>query len=213
MSNFIKIKNVSKKINGHIVLDDISISLDKSKIYGFRGVNGSGKTMLFRALLGLLNLDKGSIEIADKQVTADTKFPVRTGILIEQPSLINEFSAKKNMELLASLLNYTSKDKKTKAIEVALLATGLNINDSRKVSKYSLGMKQRLGLSQAFLGNPELLVLDEPTNALDEDSIIIIKKYLKDCQKNGTTILIASHDRIFLNDICDYTFNIKNGKI
>lgn len=206
---YIKLANVTKIIKKRNVLDNISLELDKGKIYGFRGINGSGKTMLFRSILGLITLNHGSVIIEGQSISKETAYPINTGILIEHPAFIGEFSAYKNLKLLASL------DKKIpqSAISDVLIAVGLDPTDNRKTKSYSLGMKQKLGIAQAFLSNPDLLILDEPTNALDETSIDCLINKLIEMNQDGKTILIASHDSTFLNKLTNLIYTLENGSL
>ncbi|OWP59559.1 ATP-binding cassette domain-containing protein [Bacillus velezensis] len=203
-----ELKDVSKKIKNDYVLKDINLSLEKGKIYGFEGINGSGKTMLFRAILGLIKVE-GSISINNEVISFDKKYPVPTGILIENPSLIEEFSATKNLRLIAAL----QEDVGIGEIKKTLELVGLNSNDNKKIKKYSLGMKQKLGLAQAFIGKKELIVLDEPTIALDHKSVDHLKNILLEFKNQGKTILIACHDNEFLTSLSDETFEIKQGRL
>ncbi|MFK4425902.1 ATP-binding cassette domain-containing protein [Bacillus sp. RC51] len=206
---YIEISHITKCLKKNIVLNDISLSLDEGNIYGFQGINGSGKTMLFRAILGLIKLDKGEIHINQKKLQTDEIFPVSAGVLIENPGFIEEFSAFKNLKLLASIQGISNKE----SINAVLEIVGLNPNDERKVKKYSLGMKQKLGIAQAILGSPELLILDEPTNALDEESVKKICDLLLKYKLEGKTILVSSHDKDFLNRISDQIIKINQGQI
>lgn len=208
MSYYIELKDVSKKIKNDYVLKDINLSLEKGKIYGFEGINGSGKTMLFRAILGLIKVE-GSISINNEVISFDKKYPVSTGILIENPSVIDEFSATKNLRLIAALQENVGIEEVKKTLKLV----GLNPNDNKKIKKYSLGMKQKLGLAQAFLGKKELIVLDEPTIALDYKSVDHLKNILLEFKNQGKTILIACHDHEFLMSLSDETFEIKQGRL
>lgn len=208
MTTYLAVNHVSKKINGHTVLDDITFTIDAGKIYGINGINGSGKTMLLRAILALIKTT-GSITVKKQPVKLNKPFPVKVGALLEHPSIINEFSAVKNLQLMAQLqVNTTQKD----IIDVLTLV-GLDPSDRRKVKKYSLGMKQKLGLAQAFLGDNELLILDEPTNALDAKSITRLKKTLKEFAANGTTILLTCHDVSFIEAVADEQFKMEGGRL
>lgn len=164
--------------------------------------------MLLRAILALIKTT-GSITLKQQPVTLNQPFPVKVEALLEHPSVINEFSAVKNLQLIANLqVNTPQKD-----IEDVLLLVGLDPSDRRKVKKYSLGMKQKLGLAQAFLGNNELLVLDEPTNALDANSIARLKTTLKKLAANGTTILLTCHDTTFIEEVADEHFTMEGGRL
>ncbi|PET37897.1 multidrug ABC transporter ATP-binding protein [Bacillus cereus] len=209
MENYIKIENLSKEIKGQIILDNINLSLEKGKIYGFRGRNGSGKTMLFRALTGLIRPTNGTVSIDGKLLHRDISFPESVGILIEYPGFIPEYTGFSNLKLLSMIQqNINDND-----IRSSISRVGLNPNDKRKFKKYSLGMKQRLGIAQAIMENPDLLVLDEPTNALDEEAIDMICNLLLSLKAEGKTILIASHDKETLQKISDTIYYIESGEI
>lgn len=209
MEGYIQIKNLSKKIKKNIVLDNINLELDKGKIYGFRGINGSGKTMLFRAISGLITPTEGEIIIDNKKLHKDISFPESIGILIENPGFLPNYTGKQNLKLLAEIKDIiTSED-----IDKTITSVGLDPNDSRKYKEYSLGMKQKLGIAQALMEDPELILLDEPTNSLDEKSVRNILDIIEKEKRKGKTILIASHDKLSLEGISDYIFEVEYGKV
>ncbi|MCR1899687.1 ABC transporter ATP-binding protein [Irregularibacter muris] len=209
MKGYIQIKNVSKKIKNNVVLDHINLELDKGKIYGFRGINGSGKTMLFRAICGLIMSTEGEIIIDNKKLHEDMSFPESIGVLIENPGFLPNYSGKQNLQLLAEIKDIiTSED-----IDQIITLVGLDPKDSRKYKQYSLGMKQKLGIAQALMEDPDLILLDEPTNSLDEESVEKILGIIENQKRKGKTILIASHDKASLEQISDYIFKIENGRI
>lgn len=206
---YIQVEQLSKNIQGHTVLSNINLNLEQGKIYGFRGKNGSGKTMLFRAITGLIRPTEGKVIIDGLEIGKDITFPKNLGLLIENPGFIPEYSGFKNLELLALIKNEISKEQ----IKNTLNQVGLDPNDKRKFKKYSLGMKQRLGIAQAIMEDPDLVILDEPTNALDEDGVKLINSMLIDIKNKGKTLLIASHDRESLNQVSDEIYEISAGKI
>lgn len=207
MEPYIILENVQKKIKKQIILNDINLSLYKNKIYGFKGRNGSGKTMILKAILGLVKIDSGNIIVNGKKIRKDISFPQNTGFIIEYPGFISSYSGFKNLKLL-SMLN---KSISNKEINDVLKQVGLDPNDDRPFKKYSLGMKQRLGIAQAIMENPELIILDEPTNALDEEGVHFMTELLKSLKDK--TILIASHDKEFLTTVAEEIFTIDNGTI
>ena len=209
MESYIKIKNISKKINKNIILDDISIDLYKGKIYGFRGINGSGKTMLFRAICGLISLSSGEIIIDGKKLHDEISFPQSVGALIENPGFLPNYSGKENLKFIANINEII----KNEDIDKVLTLVGLDHKDNRKFKEYSLGMKQKLGIAQALMENPDLIILDEPTNALDEESVKNILNIIKEEKRKNKIILISSHDKSILEEISDEIINIENGKI
>ncbi|CEK36218.1 ABC transporter,Methionine import ATP-binding protein MetN 2,cytochrome c biogenesis protein CcmA,ABC-type Na+ transport system, ATPase component,lantibiotic protection ABC transporter, ATP-binding subunit,ABC transporter [[Clostridium] sordellii] len=209
MESYIEIKNLSKKIKKNTVLNNINLELQKGKIYGFRGINGSGKTMLFRAICGLITPTEGEIIINNKILHKDISFPESVGILIENPGFLPNYSGKKNLKLLADIKGIIREGE----IDKILNLVGLDCNDTRKYKQYSLGMKQKLGIAQVLMENPDLILLDEPTNALDEKSVQNVLGIIYEEKQKGKTILIASHDNYTLEKISDEIINIENGKI
>lgn len=209
MESYIEIKNLSKKIKQNTVLNNINLELQKGKIYGFRGINGSGKTMLFRAICGLITPTEGEIIINNKILHKDISFPESVGILIENPGFLPNYSGKKNLKLLADIKGIIREGE----IDKILNLVGLDCNDTRKYKQYSLGMKQKLGIAQVLMENPDLILLDEPTNALDEKSVQNVLGIIYEEKQKGKTILIASHDNYTLEKISDEIINIENGKI
>ncbi|MCR4557292.1 MAG: ATP-binding cassette domain-containing protein [Saccharofermentans sp.] len=205
----IKIEDLSKSIKGALILDKVSITLTSGKIYGLRGKNGSGKTMLMRAMSGLLIPDTGSVIINGKTLHKDISFPESIGILIENPSFLPQYTGFKNLKLLAGLTGNISDDE----IRTALERVGLDPEDKRIYRKYSLGMKQKLGIANAIMGEPDIIILDEPINALDEESVKKIKKVLLEIRDKGKLIIIACHDREELEYLSDIIYEIKDGSI
>lgn len=173
MENYIELREVSKSIKGKMVLDRVSVDFGKNQIIGIRGENGSGKTMLLRAIAGLIKV-QGEIKIDQVKQLANGNFAREMGILIEHPGFLNEFTGYKNLELLA-LLN-RKKNEIGEVITETLKVVGLDPHDKRRFSKYSLGMKQRLGIAQAIIFRPKVILLDEPTNAIDEVGIKEMKR-------------------------------------
>ncbi len=205
----IKIEDLSKSIKGALILDNVSITLTSGNIYGLRGKNGSGKTMLMRAMAGLLIPDSGSVIINGKTLHKDISFPESIGILIENPAFLPQYTGFKNLKLLAGLTGNISDDE----IRTALERVGLDPEDKRIYRKYSLGMKQKLGIANAIMGEPDIIILDEPINALDEESVKKIKKVLLEIRDKGKLIIIACHDREELEYLSDIIYEIKDGSI
>ncbi len=205
----IKINNINKRFKKHDVLNQISLDMESGNVYGFCGYNGCGKTMLMRAICGLLNLDSGSIIIDDKQMKKDFDFPENLGFLIENPAFLEDYSGFQNLEFLTGIKNMADDEK----IRDTLIKVGLNPEDKRKYKKYSLGMKQRLGIAAAVIEEPELLILDEPTNALDTEGVRMVKNIIKEEKKKNTLVILACHDKIFLNEVSDVFIEIEYGKI
>lgn len=205
----IRIENLNKKIKGSVILNDISLTMTPGRIYGLRGKNGCGKTMLMRAICGLLIPDGGHIYIDDEELHRDIKFPRSIGALIENPSFLPQYTGFRNLRLLAKLMGGISDDDVRYAIE----RTGLDPDDKRVYRKYSLGMKQKLGIANAIMGEPDVIVLDEPINALDEESVDNIKKELLKLRDGGSLIITACHDSEELEYLCDEIYEMKDGRI
>lgn len=208
MSSII-LKNVNKSIKGMPILQDINLNLEEGKIYGFIGVNGSGKSMLFRAISGLIKIDSGSIVVFGEKIGKDVSFPSNLGILIDEGGFWNDLTAFENLKNLAAIKQKVDNDTIRKTIE----RVGLNPDDKRTYRKFSLGMKQRLSIAQAIMESPNLLILDEPTNALDADGIELIYNILIEEKNKGTTILIASHNKEDIDNLSDKVFELYEGKI
>lgn len=204
----IKFENVSKKIGKNIILDDINIEFHTGCIYGLRGSNGSGKTMLMRVIAGLMKPTSGSVYIDDKRLYKDMDFPDSIGILIENPAFIGNVRGLENLKLLAS---YTDSEPERVARE-AMEACGLNPDDKRKYSKYSLGMKQKLGVAAAIMGGSDIILLDEPINAIDEDGVALVKDALLKL-KEDRIIIVACHDREELDYLADEIYLVKEGHV
>ena len=202
-------ENIVKTIKKKIILDNISLELESGNIYGFVGRNGCGKTMLFRALSGLMHIDSGRITIDGKVLHKDINVPPSIGLIIENAGLYNEFSGFKNLKLLADIDKKISDREITKAIS----DVGLDPNDKRPVRKYSLGMKQRLIIAQAIMESPDIIMLDEPTNALDESGVKLIRDIILREKERGALVLIASHNKEDIEILADRVYYMDGGKI
>lgn len=205
----IQLQNVTKRIKENTVLDNVSYTFKSGFVYGLYGQNGSGKTMLLRAISGLINLDSGSIFIDGEKLHDKIEFPPETGIVIENMELLPECSAKRNLQMLAKIKNIADE----KDIIFSLERVGLNPDSDKKVKKFSLGMKQRLNIAQAIFENQKIILLDEPTNALDEDAVQLIYKIIREEKSRGATIIVATHHKEDLKEVCDVILKIAEGKI
>lgn len=205
----IKVKNLSKKLSNNIVLDDINIDLCSGKIYGFVGKNGSGKTMLMRAICGLILPTSGCVEIDGKVIGKDISFPESVGALIENPGFISSYSGFKNLKTLAQIKNEISDDDIISILE----QVGLDPYNKKSFRKYSLGMKQKLGIAGAMMENPKLLILDEPFNGLDEESVDKVRQLIMKRRGKDSLTIISCHDSDEIDKICDEIITIKLGKI
>ncbi len=202
------VRNVSKTIKGNKVLDNISLELQSGKIYGFVGRNGSGKTMLFRALSGLMRVDEGEVILDGKILHKDIQVLPSLGIVIENAGLYPEFTGLKNLQLLAGI----NKKIKTEDIKVAIERVGLEPMDKRTFRKYSLGMKQRLVIAQAIMEKPDIIMLDEPTNALDESGVALVRSIIAEEKGRGAIILLASHNKEDIQLLADQVHHMEHGK-
>ena len=202
------LRNVCKDIKGARVLDNVNLELESGMVYGFKGKNGSGKTMLMRAISGLIKV-KGEIEIDGKILGKDFTFPPSIGILIENPSFVAEYTGLKNLEMLACIKNKIE----IEDIRHAMEQVGLDPDDKRTYKKYSLGMKQKLGIACAIMENPELIILDEPTNALDEKGVDMVHNIVMEYKEKGALIIISCHDKEQLEYLSDEIIEIYEGKI
>lgn len=205
----IQLQNVTKRIKENTVLDNVSYTFKSGFVYGLYGQNGSGKTMLLRAISGLINLDSGSIFIDGEKLHDKIEFPPETGIVIENMELLPECSAKRNLQMLAKIKNIADE----KDIIFSLERVGLDPDSDKKVKKFSLGMKQRLNIAQAIFENQKIILLDEPTNALDEDAVQLIYKIIREEKSRGVTIIVATHHKEDLKEVCDVILKIAEGKI
>ena len=205
----IQVEHVSKKIGQNVVLNDISLKMESGKIYGLKGCNGSGKTMLMRCLCGLIYPTSGRIMIDDAQLGKDILIPPHVNALIESPSFLYEYSGKKNLRLLADLQGNITDE----SIANQLQEVGLDAEDRRPFRKYSLGMKQRLGIAAALLGTPKFILLDEPMNAIDEVGKEQLRAAFFRRRDNGCLIVMSDHDSSELNLCSDVVLEMKAGKI
>lgn len=205
----IEVKDLSLTLQKTEILKSISIRFERGKIHGLIGRNGSGKTMLMKCICGFVKPTTGEIYVDEKQIGKDCDFPENTGIIIETPGFIPYYSGYKNLKLLADLRGKISKSDICKTME----RVGLDPNLKRHVRKYSLGMRQRLGLAQAIMENPELLILDEPMNGLDKDGVNDMRQYLLDLKAQGKTILIASHSAEDIDVLCDTVCEMDKGRL
>lgn len=204
----IEINNLYKYISGNLILDDINLNLKNACVYGFVGRNGSGKTMLFRAICGLITIDQGEIIIDDKKIT-DNDITQNIGLLLENPSFLNGLSGFNNLKMIASIRNIVDDKRIDEVIEIV----GLSQARNKKFEQYSLGMKQRLAIANVIMEDPDILIFDEPTNAIDEEGIVVLKKIIKKEREKGKLILLASHEKEIIEELCDDIYYMKEGKI
>lgn len=209
MGTVVRLEDYCKSFKSAEVLKNINLTLESGKVIGLKGKNGSGKTMLMRAISGLILPTSGKVYINDKELGRQISFPPSIGILIENPSFISNYTGFKNLKILASIQNRISADE----IRDAIRKVGLDPDDKRTFKKYSLGMKQRLGIAAAIMERPDIVILDEPINALDEAGAGLIKGLLDELKANGSLIIIACHDTEELNYLSDEIYEIYDGEI
>lgn len=205
----ITINNLTKEIKGEKILDNINLNLEEGKIYGFIGYNGSGKSMLFKAICGLIKPTTGYVKIKNMILGKDISFPKSVGVLIEEPGFIPKYTAFQNLKILADIQGSIN----DADIKRSLEKVGLDPNNNKPVKKYSLGMKQKLGIAQAIMEDPEILILDEPMNALDFDSVKNIRTLLLNMKSKGKTILITSHNKDDIESLSDTIYSLDRGKV
>ena len=209
MDNIISVKAVDLTIGKTDILKQINVKFEEGKIHGLIGRNGSGKTMLMKCICGFIKPTKCEITVDGKRVGKDVDFPKDMGIIIETPGFIPYYSGYKNLKLLAGLNNKISKEQVRESME----KVGLDPDLKRHVKKYSLGMRQRLGLAQAIMENPKILILDEPFNGLDKDGVKEMREYLLSYKEQGKTILICSHSAEDISVLCETVHEMDKGRL
>lgn len=208
MSEIVKVENVTKYFKQEKVLDDVNMNLETGHIYGIVGKNGAGKTVLFKIIAGFIKPSLGKVTVAGKIIGVDRDFPDSLGLIIETPGFLSQYNAYQNLLYLANINNKISKED----IKEAIRMVGLDPDSNKKVGKFSLGMRQRLGIAQAIMENPNLIILDEPMNGLDKKGIEDVKELLLKLKGDGKTILMASHYAEDM-EICDEVFQMEDGKL
>lgn len=205
----IEIDNISKEFSGDIVLHPVSIPFEKGKIYGIIGRNGSGKTVLLKIISGFLRPTTGTVTINGISLGKKNEFPKNTGILIEKPGFLPYKNGFQNLKYLSQIQKLINDQEIYKVLE----QTGLTSAAKKLVGKYSMGMKQRLGIAQAIMENPEILILDEPMNGLDDQGASQMRKLFLQLRNEGKTILLASHMQEDIHELCDKVYRIDAGII
>ena len=203
----IRVEGVYKRFGTDTVLKDVSRSFERGRIHGIVGNNGSGKTVLMKCICGFLIPDGGSITVNGKRVGKDVDFPPGLGLIIETPGFLPNMTGVKNLEILASL----NKKIGLEQIATAIRRVGLDPLMKKPVGKYSLGMRQRLGIAQAIMENPSLLILDEPLNGLDKHGVMEMRQLIKGLKEQGKTILLASHNQGDIDELCDTVCEMDAG--
>ena len=209
MESIIKVDKVIKKFGSDIALSNVSIEFERGKIYGIIGRNGAGKTVLFKTMIGFLKPTSGRVIVDGKEIGKDTDFADNIGIIIETPGFLSSYSGYKNLEYLASIKNMIG----GKEIKESMERVGLDPNSKKKVGKYSLGMRQRLGIAQASMENPDILILDEPMNGLDNQGVEDVREILLNLKDEGKSIILASHNKEDIEVLCDEVYEMDHGKL
>ena len=207
--SYIEVCHVTKSFKNQTVLKDVTMHLEKGKIYGLVGNNGSGKTVLMKCICGFLMPDEGAVVVDGKKVGVDMDFPKDLGLIIETPGFLPKLSGKKNLVYLAKMRKKATESQ----IEEAMRRVELDPNLKRPVGNYSLGMRQRLGIAQAIMEDPSLLILDEPFNGLDKAMTEKIRGLLLELKKEGKTILLASHQQADIDLLCDEVWEMDAGTL
>ena len=200
---------ITLSFKGKTVLEDVNMRLQEGRIYGIVGDNGSGKTVLLKLICGFMKPDSGTVTVNGKVIGKDADFPENTGFIIEAPGFLPNYSGMKNLEYLASIRGKIGKEQ----IESAMKTVGLDPSSKLRVGKYSLGMKQRLGIAQAIMENQQLLILDDPMNALDKDAVEEMRKLFLSFKASGKTMLIVSHNEGDISTLCDEVYEFDGARI
>lgn len=203
------VREAEKTVRGIKVLDGVSLSCSSGQIVGLCGANGSGKTMLLRAITGLMYLDRGFVEYDGKRLGRDIDFVPRAGVLIENPAFLGRYTAVDNLRFIAAMSDGVDMEH----IRRCVSAVGLDPDDRRRYRQFSLGMRQRLGIAAAIMGRPRLVVLDEPTNALDESGFDLMGRIAADIRRRGAMAIVASHDPDVLRCMADEIIRMKDGRV
>lgn len=207
MATCIEICSVTKCFGEDLVLKEVNLQLETGRVYGIVGNNGSGKTVLMKCICGFLAATTGTIRVFGKQIGKDVDFPERLGVIIETPGFLTNLTGYRNLEILADMKRQISKAD----IRLVLKKVGLDPDMKKPVGKYSLGMRQRLGIAQAIMEDPQLLILDEPFNGLDKNGVGEIRKILLQLKAEGKTIILASHNEEDIRILCDEVYEMDGG--
>lgn len=205
----IKVENVVRKFNENNALNGVSINFEKGKIHGIVGRNGSGKTVLFKCICGFMSMTSGKITVSDKVIGKDSDIPDNVGLIIETPGFLPNYSGFKNLKLLACIKRKIDDKKIMETME----RVGLDPKSKKHVNKYSLGMRQRLGIAQAIMEDPDILVLDEPMNGLDNEGVEEMRELFLNLRNEGKTILLASHNKGDVEYLCDTVREMDHGNV
>lgn len=209
MDGYISIEHVRKDFRGEQVLRDINLELEAGRVYGLVGNNGSGKTVLMKCICGFLPVSAGSIRVDGKLIGVEIDFPESMGVIIETPGFLPHLTGKRNLEILAGLQNRISKEEIIRTLQ----RVGLDPSLKKPVAKYSLGMRQRLGIAQAIMEDPRLLILDEPFNGLDKHGVEEIRELFLELKESKKTIIMSSHNSEDIRLLCDRVYEMDGGEM
>lgn len=198
------IENVMKKFKDQVIFEDVNMILEPGHIYGLVGENGSGKTLLMKMMIGLLSLSSGKIKYEGKEIGKDVEFLPEVGFLIENPGFLLEYTAQENLKMIAAIKGKANQQDILSAIQVV----GLDPQLKAKVKAYSLGMKQRLGIAQAIMEQPKVLILDEPMNSLDYEGVALVRELIRSYKQSETIVVMTSHDERDIELLCDHVYRI-----
>ena len=209
MEELIRVENVTKRFRDTTALDRINVSFEKGRIYGIIGRNGSGKTVLIKTMIGYLKPTVGRVIVDNKEIGKDIDFAQNMGIIIENPGFLSRYTGYENLKYLASIRRVISREQIRESME----RVGLDPDSRKKVGKYSLGMRQRLGIAQAIMENPDILILDEPMNGLDNQGVKDVRDILLGLKEEGKTIILASHNKEDIEVLCDKVYEMDHGRM
>lgn len=205
----IEVVHLTKRYDNKLVLEDLNVTFESGKVYGLVGPNGCGKSTLMRCICGFTKPNSGHISVLGKRIGSDCDFAPSTGIIIETPGFLPKYSARRNLGILAGISGKVSKER----IDEVIHLVGLDPKEKKPVGKYSLGMRQRLGIAQAIMEDPKVLILDEPFNGLDKDAQNDIHILLQNQKKQGKTIILASHSATDIAQACDIVYEMTDGHL
>lgn len=207
--NAIEVKKVVKRWSNNTVLNSVDLTAENSEIIGIIGHNGSGKTVLMKCICDFITPDSGEITVSGKRIGKDIDIPKNIGLIIETPGFLPNFSGFSNLWQLARIRSKISKDD----VRAVMKKVGLDPSEKKHVGKYSLGMRQRLGIAQAIMENPDILILDEPMNGLDKNGVADMRELFLQLKENGKTIIVASHNSMDIDVLCDTVYEIDKGHL
>lgn len=209
MKPYISVEHAGITLGGREILKDVNMRFNKGMIGGIIGRNGSGKTVLLKSIIGILKLDHGEIHVDGKKIGVDTDFAQSVGFIVNEPGFLPNCSARKNLRYLAAIQGKANDEKINETIRMV----GLDPEDKKHVGKYSMGMKQRLGIAQALMESPEILIFDEPMNGLDNSGVKSMRALFKKLQNEGRTLIITSHNHEDIEQLCEVVYEMDGGKI